>query len=178
MGNDSYSLAKSFGYMTQDEVRMLKHAIRMIASETPVLVNIGAGAGTSALAMREEKPSAMIFSVDVSKGGPLGGFEGETNAFRNAGLAAPAQILGESHEVAKEWDKKIDLIFIDDGHLEPEIRGDIEGWLPHVKTDGFLVFHDYGSPRWPDVMRVVNELMAGCRLIGLVDTMAVFAVVP
>lgn len=174
----SESLAESFGYMTVEEVKALKRiCANIVTSPYPTFVNVGAGAGTSSLAMAEANPSAKIVSVDVSPGGPLGGFEGETNAFASAGRPRPIQIQGKSHYVAENWPKSqpIDLIFIDDGHLEDEIRGDITLWLPHVKDDGVIVFHDYGEERWPDVKKVVDELMLGkYQVITIVDKLIAF----
>lgn len=177
--NDSYELARSFGYMTRNEVKLLKSLVMRIESDSPTLVNIGAGAGTSTLAMREVKLDANLISIDISKGGPLGGFEGETNAFNKARMTPPVQVLGKSHDLAAKWGVtwgagEIDLIFIDDGHLEPEIRGDILGWRPHMKRSGVMVFHDYGSPRWPDVKNVVDELMSGYPFAGIADTLIAF----
>jgi precorrin-6B methylase 2 len=184
MSKTAYELAEGFGYMTKDEVWALKRTVRTIEYGQPVLVNIGAGAGTSTLAMREEKPAAELYSIDKSPGGPLGGLEGELNAFKDTDddYFPPIQILRESHKAAVEWADsgmpKIDLIFIDDGHAEPEIRGDIEYWLHNMKQGSYMVFHDYGSERWPAVQFVVDELMSlnKFHMVSLVDTVAVFRV--
>jgi len=177
MGDHSYQVAEAFGYMTLKEVTALKELASSFSNETdpPVFVNIGAGAGTSSLAMAEANPSADIYSVDNSPGGPYGGLEGERNAFHNAGFyPIPTQILGDSREVAKDWHTEIDLIFIDDGHLEHEIRADITSWMFHVKHGGIIVFHDYGKKCWPDVKKVVDELMSNFDKVVYVDTMIAF----
>lgn len=155
-------LAKAFGYMTEAEIELLQLATAL--SQTgfrTVLVNIGAGAGTSALAMREALPIAEIYSVDISPGGPLGGLEGERNAFKDADLQPPIQILKDSGMAGSEWDENtlgfIDLLFIDDGHHREDVERDITHWITHVQNGGFIVFHDYGAERWPDVKEVVDD---------------------
>lgn len=173
---DAAHLAKAFGYLTQAEVGVLK-LLSASCGGNALIVNVGAGAGTSTLAMAEGNPSARIISIDVSPGGPMGGLEGERNAFKNAGLDYfPEQILIQSHEAADSWSEdKIDLLFIDDGHLEPEIRGDIEKWMFHVKHGGILAFHDYGAKRWPAVKKVVDELLLNkFDRIAYVDTVIAF----
>lgn len=51
-------VAAAFGYLTESEVALLRLlslkvcAMRSALQETPVIVNIGAGAGTSSLALR------------------------------------------------------------------------------------------------------------------------------
>ena len=154
--------AKAFGFMSEGEVEALYDlALRFSVISDPVFVNVGAGAGTSGLALRAGCPRAKIYTVDCSPDGPLGGLKGERNKFSEYNMELPTQILGESHTVAKSWNHGlIDLAFIDDGHTEPYIRGDIEGWFPLVKKEsGVMVFHDYGHDYWPDVKVVVDEFM-------------------
>lgn len=175
-------LAKAFGYMTEAEVKLLQSCVISVNKEEPVLVNIGAGAGTSTLAMREVAPKAFLYSVDNSPGGPLGGLEGERNAFKDAGLMWPAQILGDSADAAQyfahEIGKEIDLIFIDDGHLEKDVIRDITSWIPFLKRYGAIVFHDYGAERWPDVKKVVDEYarINNWYLLAKADTLIAFEV--
>lgn len=152
--------ARAFGYMTEAEVDALQACVKWIQKNEPTIVNVGAGAGTSGLAIVEANPDANVFTVDVSSGGPFGGIENEVNAFKGTGLPLPVHIRMASHRAAKFWNYgEIDLIFIDDGHLEPEIRGDIEGWLPWMVKGGLMCFHDYGSPKWPDVKYMVDQLL-------------------
>ncbi len=168
-------LARAFGFMTVGEVQALQ-TIVMDLPDNAQVINVGAGSGTSALAMLEARPDlrGRTWTVDISEGGPLGGMENERIAFAQAGLFGPNQILADSRAAAKAWTRgPVDFVFIDDGHLEPEIRGDILGWLPHVLPGGFIAFHDYGSPHWPDVAVVVDELLSGLETVMQVDTLIV-----
>jgi predicted O-methyltransferase YrrM len=175
-------LAKAFGYMTEGEVKLLQSCVISINKEEPVLVNIGAGAGTSSLAMREVAPKASLYSVDKSPGGPLGGLEGERNAFKDAHLSYPIQILGDSEDAAKYYANniglEIDLIFIDDGHMESDVIRDIASWIPRLKRYGAIIFHDYGAERWPDVKKVVDEYarINTWHKLDQVDTLIAFEV--
>ena len=157
--NLAIDLAKSFGYLEEDEVVFLQTVASLLPAN-PKIVNIGAGAGTSGLASVEERPDATVYTIDISPGGPLGGLEGERNAFANTGLKHPIQILGESHEVAKNWKNgKVDCIFIDDGHRMREVLGDILYWRTHLKKGGYMIIDDYGSPKWPAVKKAVDRLL-------------------
>jgi len=173
-------LAKAFGYMTEAEVKLLQSCVISIGKEEPVLVNIGAGAGTSTLAMREVAPKAFLYSVDISPGGPLGGLEGERNAFKDAGLMYPVQMLGDSADAAKYYkdnvDRPIDLIFIDDGHEAEDVDRDIRSWMPFLVKGGLIAFHDYGAERWPAVKMVVNSfaVIHSWRVFGAADTLIAF----
>jgi predicted O-methyltransferase YrrM len=105
--------------------------------------------------------------------------ENEYNAFKNAEMEEllPEQILGDSKEIGKTWDRdKVDFIFVDGDHTEPGIRNDIDAWLQHVKDGGIIVFHDYNIDVWPKVTSVVDELMSGYKSILKIDTLKAFRV--
>lgn len=168
MGRTAISVAESFGYMTTAEVRGLQALAMSITKPNPVFVNVGAGSGTSGLALAEANNSAIRYTVDITnEDSPFGGLPGEINAFRETKLTPPFQIHGDSRNVARSWEKRvygaivleypIDLIFIDDGHLYEDIKGDIECWTPHVAPGGIISFHDYGKDVWPDVKEVVDQ---------------------
>ena len=52
------------------------------------------------------------------------------------------------------WNKEIDLLILDAGHDENNIKADCEKWLSFVKKNGIVMFHDYediydqGSAHW------------------------------
>lgn len=181
--NKAEELADAFKYLTKNEVGAIKTYARMCGAN-PIIVNIGAGAGTSALAIYEARVDEGEFhltTVDISRGGPLGGMSSERNAFLTAGYDwFPEQLLGASHEIGKAWpeSRKIDMLFIDDGHLEHEIRGDIEAWIEHMRVSGYVLFHDYGSKEWPDVKMVVDEVMPRYGIpLARFDTIMVYEII-
>ena len=182
--NKAIELAESFGYMTKAEVILLaslaeKASRKSHNSPKPFLINIGAGSGTSALAMRAGAPQAHIYTIDKSMGGPLGGLENERNAFYDLGLVPPTQILGTSHDVAKIWTNVVslsaDMVFVDDGHEPEDIYWDSITWPYCLHSYGIIAFHDYGSNDWPAVKEAVDRSTE--RLdhnIGFVDTLIAF----
>lgn len=169
-------LAKSFGYLTNDEVRLL-HFIAYLTPWDGVVVNIGAGAGTSGLAFAEVLPKADRYTVDISPGGPLGGLDGEYNAYDDKTLV-PHQILGDSKLVGKQWDKKrkIDLLFIDGDHSLDGIVGDLDAWMFHVKRNGIIAFHDYGAEKWPAVKKTVDLLMSDYGVVAWAGNIKAFRI--
>ena len=171
-------LAKAFGYLHPDEVVALASVVQLIP-KNGTMINIGAGSGTSSLLVAESRPDVKIITLDISRVGPGGGLENEYNAFNQAGLEdqLPEQILGDSKEIGKNWNRdKVDFVFVDGDHGEDGIRGDIESWLLHIKDGGIIVFHDYGGIVWPAVTTAVDEMLNGYKTILSVNTLKAFRV--
>lgn len=176
--NYSYDLARAFGMQTPKEVFTLR-VLAWSLPENPVIVNIGAGTGTSSLSFAESRKDARIYTVDISEGGPLGGMENERNAFNDTkddSLLFPIQVIGDSKIIGKKWKSgPADLILIDGDHSYAGCLGDIEAWRDHVKPGGLLALHDYDRDVWPDVARAVDGgSLEGFDQILLVDTLIVF----
>jgi predicted O-methyltransferase YrrM len=175
-GTKALELARAFGYLFEYEVLALQ-VLAQTLPEHAMGANVGAGAGTSSLALKESRPDLILYTVDISPSGPEGGLENERNAFKDTGLPLPIQVLGDSKQVGRDWSNgKLDFCWIDAGHLEDDIRGDIAAWRPNMKRDGIMAFHDYESVYWPAVYKVVNKLMSDCTLIFRVDTLIAFRV--
>ena len=66
--------------------------------------------------------------------------------------------------------------WVDGDHSAEGLTGDIKAWFRHVKPGGFISFHDYGSPNWPDVPVVVDRMMKGQELLPqfTVDTLRTY----
>lgn len=174
MAKTSYDLSDWLNYLTHDEIDFLKKIARLLP-EAPVIVNIGAGAGTSGLTLREARFDANLWTIDIRADGPLGGLKGERDAFKDADLIPPYQVMGDSKDIGKnKWVIPVDMLFVDGDHEEAGIRGDIDAWLPHVKDGGYVAFHDYGSNDWPAVKEVVDEEMKHYKMIDQVGSVRVF----
>jgi hypothetical protein len=51
-------------------------------------------------------------------------------------------IKGFFNDVAKTWEKEIDILHIDGDHSYKAVKGDYEAWIPFVKDNGVILFHD------------------------------------
>jgi predicted O-methyltransferase YrrM len=67
-------------------------------------------------------------------------------------------LRGYSYEVRKNWpdERKIDFLWIDGDHSYEGVTRDTQDWLPLVKKNGFVCFHDYRDE--PDVKKAVDEI--------------------
>lgn len=60
-------------------------------------------------------------------------YQGDSNVSRGRPLACPV------------WNKPIDILFIDGGHDEPNVRGDCEMWIPRLAPKGLIIFDDWND---------------------------------
>ena len=171
-------IAHSFGYMYDYELMLMTTIVRSLPDEA-IVVNIGAGTGTSGLAILEARPDLAntTWTVDIrDDDNPFGGLMNERNAFSEhfPGIM-PRQIHGDSYEVGMSWNKGwIDFLFIDADHTEAGLTKDIEAWYPKVRKGGFILYHDYNHGFWPGVKPIVDKKMKKDILVAVVDISALY----
>ncbi len=83
---------------------------------------------------------------------------------RESGFSNPPVLITmRSVEAAKQVaDQSLDFVFIDADHRETAVRADLAAWVPKIRAGGWLLGHDY-DPRFPDVVKVVDELFPAAR---------------
>lgn len=159
----SDDVQRSFHYLYPAEVPALKSLVAQLPPN-PLVVNIGAGAGTSGLAIIETRPDVVLVTIDITDASsPFGCLEAERDVMNRAGYASIWQkrwwqIRGDSKVVGKAWrDTTIyveffraafkgaapDMIFVDGDHGYEGCKGDIEVWFPLLKDGGIMAIHDY-----------------------------------
>lgn len=168
MAHSAVTLQQAFHYLWPDEVPALKELACMLPSD-PVIVNIGAGAGTSGLAFAESRRDAVIYTVDIQReSSPFGCLEAQEQVLREAGFDVDGyhtrfvQFCMDSKEAGASWlrgkdavieylgryafglgMKPVDMVFIDGDHSYEGASGDIINWLPNIKPGGIIAVHDY-----------------------------------
>lgn len=154
-------LAAQYGMMDAAEVDLLQRCARALPAHS-VIVNIGAGAGTSAVAVLEVAPTAFIFSIDPK---PVAE---EAQRIAETGMDARrvVRILGKSQAVGAFWPFAVDGVFVDGNHTDEAVRGDIAAWKKHIKPSGFMWFHDYHHYNLPSLSPIVDAAMADWERIG------------
>jgi predicted O-methyltransferase YrrM len=84
-----------------------------------------------------------------------------------------------SHEVAPDWSRPIDFLFIDGDHSWQGIEDDWRGFSPHVVLGGVVALHDSRSvPGIPDLesVRYTRDVILvdpAFRLVDAVDSLTV-----
>lgn len=60
----------------------------------------------------------------------------------------------------------LDMVFIDGGHEREEVAHDIEVWRPRLIPGGLLCGHDAHSELWPEVDKVLEEMVPDARFVA------------
>jgi predicted O-methyltransferase YrrM len=164
---NSYALSDWLEYLSHAEIDSLKALAQSLPAH-PSVVNIGSGAGTSAVAFLESRDDLFLYSIDLqAESSPFGCLEGERKAVEESGVVWHGRLLqiqGDSQEVGRDWEQgQVDLVFIDGDHSYEGCAGDIRTWLPNLRPGGILAIHDYRKPNsdkgWAGVDAAVDELL-------------------
>lgn len=84
-----------------------------------------------------------MFAVDITDPGDYPGHKSRKQFWKDSGLdKRVTYIVKPSEEAAKEFKDKIDMMFIDADHSYEGVKLDVESWYPHMKSGGYMYFHD------------------------------------
>ena len=177
MAHTSETLRRDFRYLYPRELPLLKALPYLVDRSPVVVVNIGAGSGTSGLAFLETRHDLILHTVDITNdNSPFGCLYAEREVVKAAGLG---ELYGsrwfqhhiDSKALAKDWTQPCDIVFVDGAHGYEDACGDILGWLPHIRNGGYMAIHDYrkgdilptdDGPHpmvWEGVDRAVDDLL-------------------
>jgi predicted O-methyltransferase YrrM len=190
MTHTAESLQAAFKYLFPNEVPALKLLARTLPDNS-VVINIGAGAGTSGLAFMESRGDLRLITIDINdESNWRGCLQAEHDILNQAGLWSDGvtHVHKDSKEVGSNWRifhnesygmfGYVNLVFIDGDHSYEGCKGDITAWLPNIKPGGIMAVHDYKKSElyehdkdykddaphpkpWPGVDKAVDELLIG-----------------
>jgi predicted O-methyltransferase YrrM len=115
-----------------------------------VVVDLGVDHGYSTFVFGTPKVGQKVYGVDTFEGDQYAGardsnqlFEFVTQKARETGLDDSVTFIkGTFDDVAKTWDKKINLLHIDGDHAYESVKNDYETWSKFLDDDGIILFHD------------------------------------
>lgn len=147
-------------HLTESELNFLLDTASNLEQES-IIVEVGSylGASTYYLAKGISKKGGRVYAVDtwsnlaMSEGAKdtYQEFMENTNELKD--FIVP--LRGLSIDISQEFNKKIDLLFIDGDHSYEGVMTDLESWLPKLKNGGIIIFHDYS---WAEgVQKAIKE---------------------
>jgi len=155
------------GVFDQENIRLLKEELDKLEAGQ-VYVEIGVDEGKSFyVAHRLAKPGVIRIGIDINDPG-FAYVDGKQVSMGRRDFMIHEQMVGLGKEgffvhgdadiFAKIFKQPfVDLIFIDGYHNYDAVRKDVDMWLPLMKPDSTMLFHDYIDPNSDGVKPVVDE---------------------
>ncbi|MEM4318734.1 MAG: class I SAM-dependent methyltransferase [Candidatus Pacearchaeota archaeon] len=156
------------GWLSDNEGELLYNLAKNCKGKG-VIVEIGSWKGKSTIWLAKGSqagPKVPVYAID-----PHTGSSEHKKAFRKVwtfeefkrnirrvkvdDIVVP--IVKTSKEAAKDFDKPIELIFIDGAHEYEFVKKDFELWFPKVVDGGVMAFHD--TIAWPGPRAVVDKFV-------------------
>ena len=113
--------------------------------EDPTIVDLGVDFGYSTFCFALAN-KGHVWGVDSFEGDEHAGFKNTLDFVQNAQKALNVTNLtlvqGYFQDVAKTWDKSIDILHIDGRHHFEDIQEDFDTWSQFVKPNGIVLMHD------------------------------------
>lgn len=143
-----------------DDIQML--AMLAAPQGSPIVVDLGAGSGTTALAVLCARNMAHVFTFDHD----AVNLDSTREAVYNMNFQDRwASRLCKSWEGIDFMSERVDLLLVDASHEYEDIKRDLEAWLPLVRASGFVWLHDYtpmigvSTAEYPGVAQAIEEFL-------------------
>jgi len=158
--NHARDLAATRNYLTLDDVDAIQG---LVAGEGPfMVVDLGAGSGTTALAVLDVRDDAQITTVDID----IANIHWAEKAVRAYYPNAAWDSLHMTAEAAASRfvGKPVSLVLHDAGHEFEDVYGDLVTWHAVVPSGTPLWVHDYTKAPWqeesyPGVRKALKDLI-------------------
>jgi hypothetical protein len=133
-----------FSYTNYKEREALYNIAKKL-KDNSVIVEVGSHLGATSCMLALGSKSSKVFCVDTWKNDTMP--EGLRDTFpefkkNTKDFANIIPLRGTSENVAKTFNEKIDLIFIDGDHSYEGVKTDVFSWISKCKNDAIVVFHD------------------------------------
>lgn len=161
----AHLLAAARSYLVAEDVDLIQSLVPL---GEPIVVDLGSGSGTTALAVLDANPRARVFSTDHLVANRNWS---EANVRPHHPDARVEWNVSTVLQYAAQWRQAerdpVDLLLHDAGHGYFDVFEDLRAWLPLVRPEGWVWIHDYTAPP-PDwgavddsegVRRAVRDLM-------------------
>lgn len=130
--------------------------------EPSVIVELGVDFGFSAYVFAAPRIGA-VYGIDSFEGdihvGERNTYEFVCAKKHDFALSNLHLVKGYFAEVAKTWDKPIDILHIDGRHLYDDVKEDFDTWIKFVRPGGVILLHDTVITKEPfGVKRFLREL--------------------
>ena len=138
------SIPSGWNYPPKSHREFVEWLINRIKPEVTVELGVDYGYSSFLMALCQENPVYGVDCFDISVHGARedDDYQFVMSVKEKLGLDNLEIIKGYFDDVAKTWDKEIDLLHIDGLHDYENCKNDCDTWAPLLKEDGVILFHD------------------------------------
>lgn len=126
-----------------------------------LIVEIGGLYGGMTAVMGLARPQAKITVIDDFSWHPIAERPAsEQELMRNVNLVGVTNVTvqaGDSREIGRAWNERIDLLWVDGGHSYEYVHSDLVNFGPHAQV---IACHDWKNPFWPTIETAVLDFIA------------------
>ncbi len=130
-----------------------------------ILLEIGRKHGGSTVLMAAPLTTGKLYSIDIKYHKKE--VERSIKSWKNK-----ITLINEDSQKVK-FNMLLGLLFIDGNHREDAVWKDVKKFIPFVKEDGFVIFHDAGKRGISDIIKKLKK--NGWYKVEKIDTMVVIA---
>ena len=138
------SIPSGWNYPPKSHREFVEWLINRIKPEVTVELGVDYGYSSFLMALCQNNPVYGIDCFDVSVHGPRedDDYQFVLDVKDKLKLNNLEIIKGYFDDVAKTWNKEIDLLHIDGLHDYENCKNDCDTWSPFLKENGVIIFHD------------------------------------
>jgi len=167
-GTYARALAASRSFLLEEDVDCIQGLVRVLDSRSPLyVVDLGAGSGTTALAVLDERPDARIVTVDIDPTALHWAGRAVHNAYPEAVWRMAEASAEDVAAIRFPHDDPVHLLLHDASHERDQVERDLRAWCAFLPANTPIWVHDYSSPpaAWgqpasPGVAEAVDLLVA------------------
>jgi tRNA A58 N-methylase Trm61 len=149
-------------FLTKEDVDDIARLVGLCKKNQPLVVDLGAGTGTTALTVLLANPRAKVVTVDINQEN----LDWADLNIRGFGVLTSNwfPVLSEADKVAEQFLLgQVDILLHDADHSEQAVRMDLTSWFQILETGAYIWVHDYyrkdlNSEEYPGVKIVCDEL--------------------
>lgn len=153
------ALAESRLFLTVQDVEDIQDIVSYLPL-IPIVVDLGAGSGTTALSVYEKCHAAEVHTVDINR---------ENLEWAELNLRANQIDITKWYGVFSDAsecflkENSVDFLMHDAGHEYEDVFNDIKAWHLAMKPNAYIWIHDYKpmfSDEYPGVKQAIDELIS------------------
>lgn len=164
--DNALRLAASRMFLMAADVELIQQIVREQPPGKIAVIDLGAGSGTTALAVLDEREDAQITTIDISAENVDWAGLAVRNVYPDADwVGVVADAADVSH---RDLSHPVDLLLHDASHERQHVEADIRAWLPYLRPEtGRVWVHDafappagWGQPASPGVTEAIVGMIA------------------